>query len=57
MRQMNRKKLNKNLIMYNMGEILKNWVTGQSPHLKYHPQLKMKEDIEVGESVLRGYQE
>lgn len=36
--------------MYNIGETQKNWVTlqnGQRLHLKYYPQLKKKEDVEV----------
>ena len=36
-----------------MGETQKNCVDGQngrSPHLKYHSQLKAKEDVEGGES-------
>ena len=38
-----------------MGETQKNWVThqnGWSPHLKYYLQLKTKEDVEGGESLL-----
>ena len=38
-----------------MEETQENWVThqtGQSPHLKYHPQLKTKEDVEGWESQL-----
>ena len=44
-----------------MGETQENWVTCQndwSPCLKYHPQLKTKEDVEgEEESVIGGYQE
>ena len=38
-----------------MGETPEYWIThqdGQSPHLKYHLQLKRKEDVEGGESQL-----
>ena len=38
-----------------MTETQENWETcqnGQSPHLKYHLQLKRKEDVEGGESQL-----
>ena len=40
-----------------MGETQENWVThqnGQSPHHKYHPQLKTKEDAGVVSQVLKG---
>ena len=43
-----------------MGETQENWVTpwnSESHHLKYHLQLKTREDAEVGESFMGGYQE
>ena len=38
-----------------MGETQEYWVAhqnGQSPHLKYQPQLKTEEDVEGGKSQL-----
>lgn len=43
-----------------MGVTPEHWVThqnGESRHLKYHFQLKTKDDVEGGESAIGGYQE
>ena len=50
MTQINRRKSHKNVITGTRGRYRGKLEKGQSPHLKYHPQLKTKEDVEGEES-------